>query len=326
VAILSAEYFHPIGARNSVSDDGAAQMLQELKQTFDVIDPSARFESYRLIILPDDIPVDGEFGKRLNAYVKGGGKLILTGTSAMNGDGSFAVPAGIRRAGDPVAFDPSYMIASRELDAQVTETPFVVYGVAQTVAATSAKVLAEVVPSYFNRTYKHYSSHQHAPDDPNAKPLGAAVTATDSVGYIAYPIFRIYHAMGQPLYRYVLRGLLNRLMPDPAFTSDLPSSARATLVQQANRKRHILHLLYGAPQIRGKAVPAGETGHRAMEMIEDIPALGPVTASVRLPQSPTRVYDALTGEDVPFSQTGNRVEVRLPSLRIHAAVVFEGTV
>lgn len=34
-----------------------------------------------------------------------------------------------------------------------------------------------------------------------------------------------------------------------------------------------------------------------MEMIEDIPARGPLTASVRLPRSPSRVYDALTGED-----------------------------
>ena len=83
-------------------------------------------------------------------------------------------------------------------------------------------------------------------------------------------------------------------------------------------------MYYGAPQVRGKAVPAGD-GVRVMEMIEDIPTLGPVTASIRLPRSPSRVYDALTGEDVPFSNGGDRVEVRLPSLRIHSALVFEGT-
>jgi hypothetical protein len=62
-----------------------------------------------------------------------------------------------------------------------------------------------------------------------------------------------------------------------------------------------------------------------MEMIEDIPTLGPVSASVRLPRSPTRVYDALTGVDVPFTNGGNRVEIKLPSLRIHSAIVFEGS-
>ena len=60
-------------------------------------------------------------------------------------------------------------------------------------------------------------------------------------------------------------------------------------------------------------------------MIEDIPSLGSITASVRLPQSPTRVYDALTGQDVAFHIDGQRVQVTVPSLRIHAALVFEGT-
>jgi hypothetical protein len=71
-------------------------------------------------------------------------------------------------------------------------------------------------------------------------------------------------------------------------------------------------------------VPA-DSGTRVMEMIEDIPTLGPVTASVALPRTPTRVYDALTGEDVPFTNGGDRVEIRLPSLRIHSAIVFEGS-
>jgi hypothetical protein len=324
VAILTAEYFHPAGARNNTSDDGAAQMLQELKRPFDVIDPMTAFDAYKLLILPDEIPVGTELAAQLAAYTRGGGKLLITGTSAINADGSFAVDAGVRRAGEPVAFNPSYIRASHDLDPGVTETPFVAYGVAQTVVADGAEVLAEVLPSYFNRSYRHFSSHQHAPDDPGAKPLGVAATLNGSVGYIAYPIFRMYHAMGQPLYRYVVRGLLNHLLPEPAIVTDLPSSGRATLTQQAEQKRHILHLLYGAPQVRGKAVPT-DTGTRVMEMIEDIPTLGPVTASVRLPRSPSRVYDALTGLDVPFTNGGNRVEVKLPGLRIHSAIVFEGS-
>ena len=76
--------------------------------------------------------------------------------------------------------------------------------------------------------------------------------------------------------------------------------------------------------MRGKAVPNGEGGVRVMEMIEDIPALGPVTASVRLPSAPSRAYDAITGEDIAFTYTDGRAGVTVPSLRIHAAVVFEG--
>lgn len=325
VAILTSEHFHPGGARNSVADDGAAQMLQELKLPFDVIDPSTPFTNYRLLILPDDIPVDADLAAQLDAYTAQGGKLVLSGKSGLNADGGFAVDAGIRSAG-PVAFEPSYLRAGRNLDAALTQTPFVMYGAGETITADGAEVLAEIGPSYFNRSYKHFSSHQHAPDDPAAASLGAAVTLKGGIGYIAYPIFSMYHAMGQPLYKYLVRGLIDRLLPSRAIVTDLPSSGRATLTQQADQKRHVLHLLYGAPQIRGKAVPAGEGGTRVMEMIEDIPTLGPVTASVRLPRTPSRVYDALTGEDVPFTNGGDRVEVRLPSLRIHSALVFEGTV
>jgi hypothetical protein len=325
VAILTAEYFHPVGARNNHSDDGAAQMLQELQLPFDVIDPSTAFEDYRLIILPDEIPADTGLAARLRAYLEQGGKLILTGTSGLNPDGSFAVDAGIRSTG-AVGFTPSYIRAASGLDAGLTRSPFVMYGAGQAIVAEGAEVLAEIGPSYFNRNYKHFSSHQHAPDDPAAASLGAAVTVKGGIGYIAYPIFSMYHAMGQPLYKYLVRGLLDRLLPSRAIVTDLPSSGRATLTQQAEQKRHILHLLYGAPQVRGKAVPTGDGGTRVMEMIEDIPTLGAVTASVRLPRTPARVYDAVTGEDVPFSNGGDRVEVRLPSLRIHTALVFEGTV
>jgi hypothetical protein len=324
VAILSAEYFHPAGARNNLSDDGAAQMLQELKLPFDVIDPSAVFETYRLIILPDDIPLDTSLAERLKAYVGAGGKLVLSGTSGLDADRRFAVDAGIRLSGPPVEFNPSYIRALGSLDRSLTQTPFVAYGIAQSIATEGADVLAEVRPSYFNRTYQHFCSHQHAPDDPAAPPLGAAVTCNGSVGYIAYPIFAMYHAMGQPLYRYLVRGLIDRLLPDQPIASDLPSSARATLVRQEAQKRHILHLLYGAPQVRGKAVPA-DGGTRVMEMIEDIPTLGPVNASVRLPRPPGRVYDALTGADVPFSLEEDRVRISLPGFRIHTAIVFEGS-
>ena len=59
-----------------------------------------------------------------------------------------------------------------------------------------------------------------------------------------------------------------------------------------------------------------------MEIIEDLPTLGPVTASLRLDHGPIRVYDAMSGEDLPFSFAGDgRIELSLPSLHIHRAVV-----
>ncbi len=322
VAILSAEYFHHAGDRNNNADDGAAQMLQELQRPFDVIDPHADFSDYRVIILPDEVPVEGELADRFRDYLAGGGKLLMSGISALQDDGYFAVPAGIRSAG-PVEFDPSYLRAGSDLDRSLTQTPFVVYGRGQAIQAEGATVLAEVVPPYFNRSYKHFSSHAHAPDDVGAAPLGAGVTIHGGVAYVAYPIFSIYRAVGQPLYRYLVRGLLDKLLPDPALTTDLPSSGRASLTHQDERGRHVLHLLYGAPQVRGNGVPT-QDGVRVMEMIEDIPAIGPVTAKVRLPSAPRRAFEAVSGDEVAVTDLGDgQYGVTLDRLRIHAAVVFE---
>ena len=152
------------------------------------------------------------------------------------------------------------------------------------------------------------------------------MTEHNGIGYVAFPVFRLYHAMGQPLYKYVVRGLIERLMPGPAVTTSLPSSGRVALSHQAEDRRHVLHLLYGAPQVRGKAVPLDSGATRVMEMIEDIPVLAEVAASVRLPAAPSRVFDALTGEDIAWKQEpGGRVAITLPSLHIHRVVVFEGT-
>lgn len=323
VAILAAEYFHPAGAKNTVADDGVSQMLQELHLPFDVIDPGTDFSAYRLLILPDEIPVEGDLADRLNDYIAGGGKLILTGTSGQGSDGRFTLPVGVRVAGAPTSLNPTYIEADPALGPGLTQTPFVVYGVGQTIAADGATVLAQMVPSYFNRTFRHYSSHHHAPDNPDVPPIAPAVTATGSVGYVAYPIFSIYHAMGQPLYRRVIGNLIARLMDNWPVETSLPTSGRVTLARQPAENRHVLHLLYGAPQVRGKHVPHGESAHRVMEMIEDIPALGQVTASVRLDTAPTRVVDALTGDAIPFTYAQGRATITLPSLRIHAAIAFE---
>ena len=326
IAVLSAEHFHPVGGRNNASDDGAVQMLLELKHLFDVIDASARFEDYRLMVLPDEIPVDGALARRLGAYVAGGGKLILSGRSGLGADGEFAVDAGVRHLPTPVAFRPVYVKAKAELDPSMTATPFVVYEQAETVTANGATVLADLLPSYFNRTYQHFCSHQHTPDDPAAEPLGVAATIHNGIGYVAFPIFRLYHAVGQPLYKYIVRGLIDRLMPGPAIRTTLPSSVRASLVRQTGEHRDILHLLYGAPQVRGKELRGDDGSRRVMEMIEDIPALGPSTTSVKLSGVPTRVFDALSGADVAWRKADDgRIEVTLPGLHIHAAVVFEGT-
>lgn len=317
VAIMAAEFFHPGGGRNHPADDAAAQMLQEAHLPFDVIDPGADFAPYRVLILPDAVMLDAGLAARLTSFVQGGGGVVLSDQSGLGADGQPMLDLGFTTHGHHDR-KPFYGLADLP---GLPEGPFVVYGRARALTAhKDTTVLAQALPSYFNRTWAHFCSHQHAPDIPGAAPLGPLVTVKGGFAYVATPIFQTYHASGQPIYRNLVVSLIRYFLPDPAFETDLATTARATLTRQG--ERHILHLWYGAPTVRGRGAWGEDGKTRVMEMIEDIPALGPVIARLRLPKAPSRVHDS--SRDLPFLQLPDgRIEVTLPGLHIHAMVVCE---
>ena len=320
VAILAAEFFHPSRGRNHDADDAAAQMLQEAHIPFDVIDPGTDFAAYKVLILPDAVLVDAALADRLTAFVAGGGGVVLSDLSGLGEDGQPVLPLGFLTKGQHDR-SPFYAVAGLP---GLPEGPFVVYGTARAlVADRGTEVLAQALPSYFNRSWAHFCSHQHAPDIPGAAPMGPLVTVKAGFAYVATPIFQTYHASGQPIYRNLVVGLIRRFLP-PLFETSLSTTARATLTRQPTPQgtRHILHAWYGAPTVRGRGAWGEDGKSRVMEMIEDIPALGPFTARLRLPQPPSRVHDG--SRDLAFATLADgRIEVTVPGLHIHAMVVCE---
>jgi hypothetical protein len=324
IAILSAEYMRSGASRPHPSDEGAVQMLLEAHRPFDVIDSHARFEDYRLIILPDEIAVDGPLAQRLEAFVAGGGKVLASWRAGQDEHGAFALDFGLCVEAQDTGFQPTYAAMTHGLDARIPASPVVFYEDAPRIRAQGAEVLGVIRPPYFNRTAERFCSHKHTPEDVHAAPSGVAASIHQGKAYIAFPIFRLYRAVGQPVYRYIVEALIDRLLPHATVTTDLPSAGRLTLTHQARNKRYVLHLLYGPAQVRGHAMPIEGGGTRIMEIIEDIPAIGPVSACVRLPRPPTCCYDALSGEPLGWtSGAQGEVRVTVPRLRIHTAVVFE---
>ncbi|BCH61425.1 hypothetical protein RvVAR0630_40490 [Agrobacterium vitis] len=331
IAILATEYFHRDGVeRVRDSDDGAVQMLLELHRCFDVIDPEMDFSRHRLIILPDTIPVDAALKAKFDAYLASGGAVLISGQSGRTPNtGAFAFETGLTLTGENIAFEPSYAQITEALtDARLPASPFVVYAEAEKLQAAGATVLASIRPPYFNRAFNHFCSHQHTPDDPEADAIGVACAVHGKVGTIAYPVFALYRAMGQPLYKYLVDALIERLMPGRMLETTLPSAGRATLTVQAHENRSIVHLLCGIPQIRGQSVRINwQPTARPMEMIEDIPSIGPLSFTVRLPGTPSSVYDAISGETFAWKkQADGAITVDLPGLSIHRAIVIDGVV
>ena len=109
-------------------------------------------------------------------------------------------------------------------------------------------VLAVIRPSYFNREWDRFCSHLHTPEDWTAEDLGPAILQMGKVIHCAYPLFRLYGATGQVLYKYLLRGMLDRVYSDRLIGTDLPSAARLSLMNQPSEHRQVLHVLYAPTQ------------------------------------------------------------------------------
>lgn len=309
VGLLSQE---TVGKKDN-GDRGANRILLEGKYLYDVLDCESDFSKYKVLILPDDVRPEGDLLVKLRAFTAKGGKLLCTGSSGMDAEGRLLFDLG---AADPVdcGCEPSYMIPEEDLDV-FSAAPFVVYAKGYDVRATG-RVLARRAKPYFNRSALHFSSHQHAPDDPEAGSVPAITAGAEGV-YVSWPLFGEYYQMGSITTRRMLTRVLDLLLGDKkTLTTSLPAQGIVTLQHQAEEGRHVLHLLYAIPVRRGQKT----------DIIEDIPTVRDVQVSLRLSQgsAPSRVYLAPEGTDLPFTVDNGRLSFVLPELWCHAPIVIEG--
>jgi hypothetical protein len=130
----------------------------------------------------------------------------------------------------------------------------------------------------FNRRWDHFCSHQHTPDAEVAEL--SAITATDSIVYTAHNIFTTYRQMGQPLYRDLVHDAIRLLLGDLSVQTNLPTAARASLMQQSE-KGYVLHLLYTLPVKRGADHSEYASGVQAVIIIKDLVPLHDIECRVR---------------------------------------------
>lgn len=301
------------------AEEGAARMLLELQVQFDVVDLERDLSAYSLVILPDEIPLEGDFATKMQNYVAGGGKVILSGRSGMNAENTrFVLDTGLDVL-KPDEFNPDYIVPGNELPTSPVRQRFVIHGGAwQVRPREGTRVLAQRAVPYFNRRWDHFCSHQHTPDADLAE--FPAVTATDSIVYFAHNIFTAYRQLGQPLYRDLVQDAIRLLIGDLSLQSSLPTAARVSLMHQPDASRHVLHLLYAVPVKRGADQSAYATGVQAVEIIEDLVPLFDIECSVRVPQEVKGVRLAPSGDKIEYSRTGDRINFTVPKLLCHQMV------
>ncbi len=326
MAVLSSEAENGTSSHNP-ADEGAVRLLLESHQLFTVIDRDMDFSAYRMVILPDDIRVDDELKSRLDAYVARGGRLVLSGESGLWKDRpELAFDLGAAFHG-PSEFSPDYFLPAPDFRPDFLGEPVVMYLRSQRIRVAGGQSLGQIFDPYFNRTYRHFCSHQHAPPRPEPSGFDGGVIA-GQIAYFAHPVFSLYRRYGAVAHREIVTRVLDHLLGQhSSITTNLPSTARVSLNHQPEQSRYVLHLLFANTVMRGGATKSGDGSVRSpgisVEVIEDLLPLRDVRISLRNLPPIEKITLEPEGRTLDYSQDAEGIHFTLESFVCHQMVVLK---
>lgn len=311
-----------IADRDIKADTGCSRILLESQIMFDIIDTRADFSTYRCLIIPDDGRMDDALAAKVQAFLDGGGLLVLSGESGMKQE-SDRFHFDLGEAEGQSEMDMEYMVLDPEFlkhaqNPELVDCPFVINGKNwQIKPKAGAKLWGQLHRPYFNRDHRHFTSLQHAPDhSPTGYP---AVFQTEQILYFAPKIFSQYALRAQGIYRDVVVHALEQFLGSLPTTSSLPSAGRLSLMKQEEQERYVFHALYAQPVKRGNAV-LPRWGIHSIEVIEDILPIRDVACSVKLKENIQEAKLVPSGAVIPFEQDGEQVRFKIPQLECHQMV------
>jgi len=307
---------------------GVTRMLDEAGHQYDVIDSQSDLGRYRILVLPDRIPVSPELAQKLERYLAAGGKLIASFESGLNPEQTAFLPAlGVTLSPNPARTLDGRLARGRDLPRHAycdyilpqgaigqglppTEHAMYRKGVEVT-ACPGAEVLAPTVLSYFDRTYKHFCSHLQTPS--SGQPGYPAIVRQGNAIYFAHPLFTLYGQSAPRWCRQLFLNALGLLLPEPLLRHNGPSTVLAAVNEQAAERRRVLHLLHYIPERRAQEI----------DIIEDVIPLYDLTISLRTPGQVAAVRCVPGGQSLPYAQAGGRIEFTVPKVVGHQMVSVE---
>jgi hypothetical protein len=301
--------------------EGAAQLLLETGIQFDIVDAQADFSSYAALILPDAASLESSLQARLQTYLDNGGRLVLSGTAALDpANGEFQLAGVPARFIGPAPTIPSYLHPGLELATEgelAADYDYVFYDQAYLVEPREAAVThGEVRRALFTRTWEHFTSHQHAP-------VGESLTAplvvqNEQVLYFAAPLFTGYRNHDYWAYRAMAQNALRAFLPQPLLKPLGPGWVEFTLHRQpaadGHPARRVVHVVAYHPRRTLQSVPHVDQSWPTADL----------GVSVRLDGvMPERVYLAPDRTPLAFKVEGEYARIALPPVGVHSGIVLE---
>lgn len=320
IGVFTAEEFFADGTAGEIpgAGEGVTRLLIELGFQFDFIDSTSILEKYRLLILPDVIPINKSFAEKLKTYLTEGGKLIASWHSGLTPEGNtFAFPdmAVIYKGEAP--YSPDFIFPKEHLEKGLESAEHVMYDRGTLVEAVEgAEFIQMAVRPVFNRSYEHFCSHMHSPSA--REEAYPAIVETTKTAYFIHPVFTTYQRIAPPWYKKLFQNEVERMLEEPYVSHNGPSTVITNLLRQDKENRHILHILHYVPIRKCKN----------LDIVEDIIPLHHVEITLYIGESAGKIYEAPYGRELAFNQekvsSGRyRIVFVVPEVRGHHMTVIE---
>lgn len=317
IAVLGEEVcLTEAASRDTVhnGDIGANRVLLNGHYLYTFIDKEVDFNKFKVLILPDTVRLNQELANRLDAYLKQGGKLLLSGESGLwEQEDAFALETGAVYCGKN-SYRPNYCLFEKNGAAEV------IYQQSHLIEPVDGEVWLYGQNSYFNRDLYHFSSHQHTPN--NEETIFPAAVRKQNIIYIGWNVFSEYGTIGSLQAKEIITRALDRLLVgNKAAKASLPDRGVLTLTKQEKEKRYMAHLLFAHTTIRGTFDICGEK--KTVEAIEDIVPLCNTKICVNVPEKIHHVYLAPQMTELEFESCEDGVFCMIPEMECHQIVVFD---
>lgn len=268
---------------------GTLEALLGAQRVVDIVMPhqvQGRLADYPLLVLPEWAVIPDDFRAELLAYVEGGGNLIVVGPHAV---AHFEDEIDVTLEGMPEESAVRFLEHDGWLDGR-------------TAAYQDHTLGPRAEP--FGRLFEGFDFTEPSAPAASITPYGSGRIAAVYTNLGSY-----YRNFQTSIPRKFLDSLVRELFPDPAV--EVRGSQYAEVVLAQKDGKTIVHLINCAgPQDNGRVY-----------IFDEIPPIGPLEVSLRLPSAPARVTLEPDGAELPFAYSDGVAVVTVPRLEVHAMVV-----
>lgn len=324
IAVISPEEFQVNKSRVPSQAKGAVRILQEGNQQFDIIDSLSDFEPYKVIILPDTIPVDVDLGAKLDRFAASGGSVIATFESGLDAEKKdFQLKClGVKKVSDGPTDSKGelaigniygrnnyteYLIPTDQLAQGLDKTEHAMYAKGLPITA-DAEVLLYNTISYYDRTMPDFfCSHRQTPS--SGERGTPAIVKNGKCLYFSHPIFSGYDRRAPRWYKRIFLNALDLVLA-PLVKINGPTTITCTFNRQESVKRSVLHLLHYIPEARGEE----------FDVLEDVIPVYNIKCAVRNDLNYSKARLVPENKSLEVSIEGGRIVFTVPEIVGHQMI------